>query len=84
MVTGKRIDDLIDAGWYVLETNFDEKAFCAWRKRCRDCLSVLLGKDHVYTRSFEDFVQRAEKRNLLTGEGILMAVREQTALVKTN
>lgn len=77
MLEEKLIDDLIEAGWYVLDTNFDETAFRNWRERALYCLAGLLGQDHHYTESFRSWVQGHEKNNVLTGGGILSAVKEE-------
>lgn len=77
MLEEKLIDDLIEAGWYVLDTNFDETAFRNWRERALYCLAGLLGQDHHYTESFRSWVQGDEKNNVLTGGGILSAVKEE-------
>ncbi len=47
MLLEKRIDDLIEAGWEVLTSDFDEKAFLNWRKRAVDCLTDLVGSEHM-------------------------------------
>jgi hypothetical protein len=87
MTGEQRIDDLINAGWHVLETDFDVVAFQHWRKLVSDCLDTLLGPDHTYTQYFEDYVQKPEKINLLTAEWILEAAKEtvfHTGLVEQN
>lgn len=71
------IDGLIQAGWYVLESNFDERAFLHWKQSASLCLGDPLGKDHVYVRFLQDYVRQVEKRDLLAGEGILSAAREE-------
>lgn len=76
MLPEQRIDELIRAGWDVLDSDFDETAFLTWRKRAVDCLTDLLGPHHVYTEYFRDYVTRAESANLLTGSGVLIAVKE--------
>jgi hypothetical protein len=72
-----QIDDLIEAGWYVLESDFDPVAFVNWRQKALNCLKILLGPDHPYTEYFKDFVTEAEKCQLLTGTGILTAAKEK-------
>jgi hypothetical protein len=79
MYQEKLIDDLILAGWHVLDTRFDEKAFGAWRERALYCLTDLLGHDHHYTRSFRVWVKEHKTGAVLTGGGILAAVKEEIA-----
>ncbi|MBI5250303.1 MAG: hypothetical protein HY912_12480 [Desulfomonile tiedjei] len=76
-VIEKRIDELIEAGWDVLYSDFDVRAFDQWKKRAFSCLTVLLGPDHTYTKSFGNYVDAAEEISLLVGGGILTAAKEQ-------
>jgi hypothetical protein len=71
-----RIDDLIEAGWYVLESDFDLNALSNWRKEAFNCVTVLMGPEHTYTQYFKDFMKETAKGGVLAGEGILNAVRE--------
>jgi hypothetical protein len=73
----KRIDSLIEAGWHVLESGFDPNAFSNWRVEAFRCVNALMGSEHHYTEYFKAFVVDAEPTALLTGEGILVAIREQ-------
>ena len=54
------IDELIDAGWTVIETDFDEKAFARWRQSAYDCVAALLAPDHPCLRFFRDHVKEAD------------------------
>lgn len=76
MSVEKRIDDLINAGWHVLDSDFDVTAFRQWRKRAVDCLDSLLGPDHTYSRHFRDYVNRQEPKSILAAGGILTAAKE--------
>jgi hypothetical protein len=71
------IDELIDAGWTVLETDFDEKAFAHWRQSAYNCVAALLAPDHPCLRFFREHVKEADAMSLLAGGGILYSVREQ-------
>lgn len=77
MAIDGRIDDLIEAGWSVLDPDFDPVAFQRWRRRAFDCLAALVGPDHVYTRHFQNFVRQGRKTDLLAAGGILSAAKEQ-------
>ena len=79
MTAEQSIDDLIEAGWRVLNTNFDIAAFAIWRRKALDCVTALVGPSHTYARYFRDFVEEAETKSVLTGEGILIAAKEQLA-----
>jgi len=73
------VDNLIEAGWHVIDTDFDMMAFTHWRKQALDCIGALMGPAHAYTHCFRDFVEQAEKASLVTGEGVLVATKEQVA-----
>jgi len=79
MSVEQRIDDVIEAGWGVLDSDFDPVAFQGWRRRAFDCLTAMCGPDHVYIRHFENFVRQGGKRDLLAASGILSAVKEQAS-----
>ena len=79
MLLEQSVDSLIEAGWHVIDSDFDIAAFTCWRKQALDCVGALMGPAHPYTHYFRDFVEQAEKASLLTGEGILVATKEQIA-----
>lgn len=69
----KSIDDLIEAGWMVIRSDFDEGAFENWRTKASVCLDSLLGPEHTYAQYFRDHVRHSAESSLLTGVGILTA-----------
>ena len=73
------VDNLIEAGWHVIDSDFDMAAFTHWRKQALDCIGALMGPAHAYTHYFRDFVDQAEQTSLLTGAGILVATKEHVA-----
>jgi|SRR5271157_3445830 len=79
MLINNKIDELIKAGWDVIESDFDTAAFLNWKKQARDCIAALVGPDHTYMRKFEDYVKGAEATSVLAGGGILIAAKEQMA-----
>jgi len=79
-----QFDDLIKAAWAVIESDFDPTEFVKWRKQAVLWLTDLLGSDHPYTPSFQEYVQQAEALSVRAGEGLLIAVREQTATEESN
>jgi hypothetical protein len=81
MVVENLIDDLIEAGRYVLESDFDLKALSNWRKEAFQCVSALMGPDHTCTQYFKDFVNGGARTGVLAGEGILNTVKEQLGKV---
>jgi hypothetical protein len=76
------LDDLIRAGWQVIESDFDTEAFLNWRKRARDCVVILAGPDHPYAQFFDAAVAEGPTGSLLAGAGILEAIKEQLATMR--
>lgn len=66
-----RIDRLIEAGWYVLDSGFDPRAFANWRREALNCVAALVGPDHTSTRHFRNSVESAKKTDLMTVPGAL-------------
>jgi hypothetical protein len=79
MSVEERIDDLIEAGWCMLESDFDAPTFLRWRIAALDCLSELLGPNHTYTLHFRTLVEQNDGLDCLAGGGILTADRYTTA-----
>lgn len=73
MPMNNEIDALIEAGWYVLESDFSEVAFRHWRKEALKCLTLLVGAEHPYTHHFRSTIMKAERRHILAGLGMLTA-----------
>ncbi len=72
-----QIDELIKAGWGVVESDFDPVAFQHWRLKAFECLNAMFGSDHAYTKYFEHFVKRGERANVLAAGGVLTAAKQQ-------
>lgn len=47
MTVEQGIDELIEAGWRVLHSDFDEGAFQEWRSKAAFWINALLESDHV-------------------------------------
>jgi len=73
------LNDLINAGWSILENGFDLQAFLAWKQLSFACLVGLLGPLHFYTQNFKRFTAGGDPKGLLAAEGILTAAREEIA-----
>lgn len=63
MYSQKRLDDLIEAGWHVIDTEYDEQALYFWKKKAYDFLSDFVGPDHACTRDFANYVRSNEVSN---------------------
>jgi hypothetical protein len=48
----KCLDDLIEAGWHVIDSEFDRAAVVFWKRRACEFLVEFLGPDHASTQSF--------------------------------
>ena len=77
MLLESKIDHLIEAGWQVVLSDFDSRAFATWRREALECVSALMGPNHAYTKYFQDFVHADGGGNVFSGEGNLAALREQ-------
>lgn len=73
------IDELIKAGWEVVESDFDPVAFQHWRLKAFECLNAMFGSDHPYTKYFQHFVQQGRRMNALAAGGVLAAAKQQWA-----
>lgn len=73
------LNDLINAGWSILENGFDPQAFLAWKQLSFACLVGLLGPLHFYSRNFRRFSAEGSPKGLLAAEGILTAAKEEIA-----
>ncbi len=38
------VDSLIEAGWHVIDSDFDIAAFTHWRKQALDCVGALMDR----------------------------------------
>lgn len=84
MYAEKSIDRLIEAGWYMLDSEFNPTAYQTWKERAFECVSELMGPHHAYTKYFGQFVDEDWKRSLLNREGLLVAVKEQVCKPERN
>ena len=80
----QRIEDVIEAGWGVLDSYFDPIAFQRWRRRAFDCLTAVVGPDHVYTRHLANFVQQGIVGNELDSVRSDESPQSSSALIEKN
>ncbi len=73
----KRIDTLIEAGWHLLNSDFDETDFLRWNRHAQKCVCDLLGSDHPYAEQFSELAIHRDKVSVLSGQGILEATKHQ-------
>ena len=73
----KRIDTLIEAGWRLLNSHFDELDFLRWRRHAQKCVCDVLGSDHPYAEQFSQLEGHRDKVSVLSGQGILEATKHQ-------
>ncbi len=71
---------LVEAGYQVVDTDFDEMAFRKWRQKAIDCIAVLLGAEHPYVRSFSEHVRRRDFNSLFLGRGLVSATKRDVLM----
>jgi len=79
MAVEARIDDLIEAGWSVLDSDFDPISFHRWRRSALNCLNDTLGPDHYYARHFATLWRHGCNAETLAAVGILSEAEQQMA-----
>jgi hypothetical protein len=60
MNSEKRLYDLVEAGWHVIDTEYDRQALHFWKQKAYDFLSDFVGPDHASTKDFKTFVETDE------------------------
>jgi hypothetical protein len=73
----ERIENLIRTAREVIDSDFDIRVIYRWKREALEYLQEQLGPDHYYTRCFSDHMAEMEQQHLLTGTGVLDAVRAQ-------
>ena len=82
MYSGKSLDDLIEAGWHVIDTEFDAGAFYYWKRKALAFLTDFVGPDHESTRSFRNCIEQTEGFDPLDRSGILTASSNDTRTIE--
>jgi hypothetical protein len=82
MYSGKRLDDLIEAGWHVVDTEFDAEALYYWKKKALDFLTDFVGPDHTCTQSFRDCIQQTEQFEPLDISDILAVAPKDASVIE--
>jgi hypothetical protein len=73
----RAINDLITTAQNAVENEIDIRAIYEWKKQTLKYLEDHLGPDHYYTQYFTNYMREIEQQTLLTGGGVLAAVREE-------
>jgi len=79
MLPQHRIKNLIEAGWCIIDSPGDDHGSAQWKLQALDCLTELLGPDHIYVSYLRESCERVGRLSVLSGTGILDAAREQLA-----
>jgi hypothetical protein len=82
MYSGKRLDDLIEAGWHVVDTEFDAEALYYWKKKALDFLTDFVGPEHTCTQSFRDCIKQTEQLDPLDRSSILAAAAKEASVIE--
>ncbi len=75
----ERIDELVRAGWGVVDSGFNPLAFQDWRLKAFECINAMVGPNHLYTKYFERFTAEGDRKNALTAGGVVVTVSEESA-----
>lgn len=75
-----RINDLIKTAQNAVESEIDIQAIYEWKKQAIEYLTDHLGPDHYYTQYFTNYMKEIDQKTLLTGGGVLSAVREEVVV----
>ena len=62
MQFSKDLDEVIEAGWHVVHTEFDEQAYFFWKKKVDHFLSNFVGPDHTDARVPKDSIESIGKQ----------------------
>ena len=76
MLIGKHIEDLIEDGWNVIESDSDSAALQDWKRKVSDAFKTILGPDHTYSTYGGDSPLKGEKINVPARAGLLVAAKE--------
>jgi hypothetical protein len=76
MELANQIDQMVEAAWKVIRSDFDEQAVLHWKMSARDCLVSLVGEEHFYTEQFDRQIRERAVDKVLACCGILSAARE--------
>jgi hypothetical protein len=67
-------NELIDAAWRVINTDFDEHEFQVWREKALECVTFLVGPEHEHTLRLK---RRASRQNPVSVQGTFRAWRNE-------
>jgi len=76
MYSGKRLDDLIEAGWHVVDSKYDAEALYYWKRKALDFLTDFVGPDHACTQSFRNCINQTNQFDHPDGSGDLTAAND--------
>lgn len=77
-----QINDLIQVAQKAVQDDIDIGAIYEWKKQTVEYLTYHLGPDHYYTQYFTNYMKEVEQQTLLTGGGLLAAVRETVSEIE--
>lgn len=77
MQADQRIEELIEAGRCIVDASPGDRSSAQWKAQALNCLTLLLGPDHVYVAYLRESLGRTGSLGILSATGILDAAREQ-------
>ncbi|MGC8603820.1 MAG: hypothetical protein ACP5VS_09045 [Desulfomonilaceae bacterium] len=69
------LDNLIELGYEVVDSDFDQIAFRKWRLQAIDCINKLLGPEHPYAKSFLDHVRNRDSETIFLVRGLIQTAK---------
>lgn len=60
MSQDKCLEDLMEAGWHVIDSEFDRAAILHWKRAACEFLVEFLGPEHASTQSFMNCLKHSE------------------------
>jgi hypothetical protein len=78
MSLDRRIDALIEVGWYVVESDFDETAVQHWRKRAIECVAYLSKPFETQKERLDKNFGRVNEEGFLRGQDLTNQGAEKT------
>ncbi len=62
MQFSKDLDEVIEAGWHVVHTQFDEQAYFFWKEKVHHFLSNLDGPDQTDDQDSKDSIESISRQ----------------------
>ncbi|MGA8831209.1 MAG: hypothetical protein ACLQT6_05950 [Desulfomonilaceae bacterium] len=75
MTAQSLMDGLIESGWLVIKSGFDETYFRSWAQNAKDCLDFVFGQDSIYSQHFRRLIQKYSRQHFFAAVLLLGQIR---------